>query len=70
MYAGPKLSKVLTFGPPLVKSMKTEYSSLECAIEIVDSTEDAIAHIHENGSGHTDVIVTENGKLGPDCMIC
>lgn len=61
IHAGPKLSQILTFGPPPAKSMKHEYGSLECCIEVVKSMDDAIEHIHRFGSNHTDVIVTENG---------
>jgi glutamate-5-semialdehyde dehydrogenase len=39
---------------------KTEYSDLILSIKIVDSLEDAIAHINEYGSKHTDAIVTED----------
>ncbi|MEM7593945.1 MAG: glutamate-5-semialdehyde dehydrogenase [Cyanobacteria bacterium P01_A01_bin.83] len=39
---------------------KTEYSDLILAIKIVDSVEQAIAHINNYGSKHTDAIVTEN----------
>lgn len=60
--AGPKLAKRLTFGPPPAKTMKHEYSSLECCIEVVSNLEAAINHIHSFGSSHTDVIVTENGE--------
>lgn len=58
--AGPVLSELLTFGPPLAKSFKMEYSDLECAIEVVKDMGSAIDHIHKYGSSHTDVIVTEN----------
>lgn len=63
IYSGPKLNQQLTFGPPAAKSLKHEYGSLECCIEIVSDLKDAIDHIHTYGSGHTDVIVTENGKI-------
>ncbi|KAG1674081.1 Delta-1-pyrroline-5-carboxylate synthase [Nymphon striatum] len=58
--AGPKLSQMLTFGPPPAKSLKTEYSSLECAIEVVEDVDGAIDHILSYGSSHTDVICTDN----------
>lgn len=58
--SGPRLNKNLTFGPPQAKTMKHEYGSLECCIEIVKDMDEAITHIHRFGSSHTDVIVTEN----------
>lgn len=39
---------------------QTEYSDLILAIKLVDSLEEAIAHINSHGSKHTDAIVTEN----------
>lgn len=63
IYSGPKLSEQLTFGPPQCKTMKHEYGALECCIEIVKDMDEAINHIHTYGSGHTEVIVTENGKI-------
>ncbi|CAG9818049.1 unnamed protein product [Phaedon cochleariae] len=61
--AGPALNRLLTFGPPPAKTMKLEYGSLECCIEIVKNVDEAINHIHAFGSGHTDVIVTENREI-------
>lgn len=52
----------MTFGPPAAKSMRTEYGSLECTIEVVSDVEDAITHIYKYGSAHTDVIVTEDNE--------
>lgn len=60
--SGKHLVDTLTFGPPPAKTMKHEYGSLECCVEIVDDTEAAITHIHRYGSSHTDVIITENGR--------
>ncbi|XP_046977710.1 delta-1-pyrroline-5-carboxylate synthase isoform X2 [Vanessa cardui] len=60
IHAGPRLASQLTFGPPAARTMKHEYGSLECCIEIVKDMDEAIDHIHKFGSSHTDVIVTEN----------
>ena len=62
LYSGPRLDQQLTFGPPLAKSMMIEYGDRACTIEVVDNVNDAIEHINTYGSGHTDAIVTENGK--------
>ena len=53
----------MKFGPPPAKSMRTEYGSLECTVEIVDDVDGAMQHIYKYGSSHTDAIVTENGLL-------
>ena len=39
----------------------TEYGELVLAVRTVESTDDAIAHVHAHGSGHTDAIVTDDG---------
>ncbi|KAG9510583.1 Delta-1-pyrroline-5-carboxylate synthase, partial [Fragariocoptes setiger] len=63
---GPRLHQMLDaihsseFKAPLMASMRTEYSSLELTIEMVDSVEQAIDHINAFGSGHTDTIVTNH----------
>ena len=38
----------------------TEFLSLTAAIKVVDSMDEALDHIERHGSGHTDVIVTED----------
>ncbi|XP_063073093.1 delta-1-pyrroline-5-carboxylate synthase isoform X2 [Engraulis encrasicolus] len=60
IHAGPRFASYLTFSPSEVKSLRTEYGDLECCIEVVDSMQEAIDHIHKYGSSHTDVIVTDN----------
>nr|BAH72316.1 ACYPI000665 [Acyrthosiphon pisum] len=62
LFSGPKLSSRLTFGPPRAKSLKHEYGELACTIELVSGMDSAINHIHTYGSGHTEVIVTENSE--------
>lgn len=52
--------KILDITPATEADWSTEYSDLILAIKVVDSLPEAIAHINEYGSGHTDAIVTEN----------
>ncbi|XP_044034958.1 delta-1-pyrroline-5-carboxylate synthase isoform X2 [Siniperca chuatsi] len=60
IHAGPQFASYLTFSPSEAKSMRTEYGDLECCMEVVDSMQEAVDHIHKYGSSHTDVIITEN----------
>jgi glutamate-5-semialdehyde dehydrogenase len=39
---------------------RTEYSAPILAVRVVESVDEAIAHVNEYGSGHTDTIVTED----------
>lgn len=40
----------------------TEYLDAVLSIRIVDSLDEAITHINEHGSGHTDAVVTQNAE--------
>ncbi|XP_034049559.1 delta-1-pyrroline-5-carboxylate synthase-like [Thalassophryne amazonica] len=60
IHAGPQFASYLAFSPSEAKSMRKEYSELACCIEVVDSMQEAVDHIHKYGSSHTDVIITEN----------
>ncbi|XP_010767195.1 delta-1-pyrroline-5-carboxylate synthase isoform X2 [Notothenia coriiceps] len=60
IHAGPHLASYLTFSPSEAKSLRAEYGDLECCMEVVDSMQEAVDHIHKYGSSHTDVIITEN----------
>ncbi len=46
--------------PATERDWGREYGALELAIRMVDSLEEAIAHIHRYGSGHTEAICTED----------
>ena len=44
------------------KDYDTEYLGLECAVKVVSSVEEAVSHIQNHGSHHTDAILTRNKK--------
>ena len=46
----------------------TEYSDLILSVKIVADLDDAIAHIHRYGSGHTETIVTEDHEAAKRFM--
>lgn len=68
IHPGPRLACSLKFGPAEAKSLKVEYSGLECAVEVVDGVNSAVDHIHKYGSSHTDVIVTESEEAAEHFM--
>merc|ERR1719272_422142 len=60
---GARLLKSLPqAGKTAVDSFRVEYGSLDCAVEVVDDMDQALDHIHANGSGHTEVIVTDDAQ--------
>ena len=46
--------------PPTEEDWSTEYLDLIMAVKIVDSLDEAMAHIAKYGSGHSEAIITEN----------
>ena len=60
VYGGPRAASAL--GLPAAASMRIEYGDLAMAVEIVPHLSAAIEHVNAHGSGHTDVIVTEDPK--------
>jgi glutamate-5-semialdehyde dehydrogenase len=46
--------------PATDEDWDTEYLALELAVGVVDSVREAIAHINEHGSGHSEAIVTSD----------
>lgn len=59
VHAGPRAAARFP-DLPRAETMRHEYSSLDVALELVPDLDAAIEHIHANGSGHTEVIVTED----------
>ncbi len=48
--------------PASEEDWRTEYNDLIISIKVVDGVDDAIEHINQYGSGHTDAIITANKK--------
>ncbi|KAK0132682.1 Delta-1-pyrroline-5-carboxylate synthase [Merluccius polli] len=68
IHAGPSFASYLTFSPSEAPSLRSEYGDLECCLEVVDSMQEAIEHIHKYGSSHTDAIVTENEETAENFL--
>eukprot|EP00967_Tisochrysis_lutea_P016540 scaffold18639_cov22-Tisochrysis_lutea.AAC.1 len=58
VYGGERVVAML--GLPPAPSARHEYSSKEVTLEVVGDMQEAIDHIHTNGSGHTETIVTND----------
>ena len=66
LHGGEKASSVLDL--PLAPSPRHEYSSLDVTIELVSGLHEAIDHIHANGSGHTECIITADEATAADFL--
>ncbi|MFN5397703.1 MAG: glutamate-5-semialdehyde dehydrogenase [Pseudanabaena sp.] len=55
--------EIMAINPAEESDWSTEYCDLILSIKIVDSLEEAIAHITNYGSKHTEAIVTENQAI-------
>jgi delta-1-pyrroline-5-carboxylate synthetase len=64
LYAGPKAKQAFGDRFPSVPGddLSTEWGCLAVTIEIVNNVEEAVDHIAVHGSGHTEIIATENKK--------
>ena len=54
------------FAPVTEDDWDAEYYSLDIAAGVVDSLDDALAHIRRYGSGHTEAIVTDSAARRAD----
>jgi len=60
---GPKaMTSGLCDTPVDPSNMKVEYGDLTCTVEVVNSMDEAIDHIHKWGSGHTESIICKEGS--------
>jgi glutamate-5-semialdehyde dehydrogenase len=74
LYGCARSCRILDIAP--VTEWGAEYLSLELAVRVVDSFQDAVEHIREFGSAHSDAIITEDyttaelflSKVDSDCV--
>lgn len=57
-----------TFGVNRVEEWHHEYLAMKCSIKVVKDLNEAIAHINQYGSGHTDAIITKNKAVAERFM--
>lgn len=63
-----KTAKIIAVSPATPQSWKTEYLDYKVSVKVVASMDEAIEHINQYGSGHTESIVTENSGVVTDFM--
>jgi len=60
--------EVVDVDPVTDDDWRAEYGDLELAIKVVDDVYDAVSHINQNGSKHTESIVTEDADIAETFM--
>jgi len=61
LIAGPRCHALLPSASEAREDdWRTEYGDLRLSVRVVSSLDDAIDHIHQYGSGHTEVIITKD----------
>ena len=55
-------AEIINGTPATKEDFDTEFLDYILAVKVVDSVEEAIAHITEHSTGHSEAIVTENGQ--------
>eukprot|EP00884_Botryococcus_braunii_P005459 jgi/Botrbrau1/14914/Bobra.0018s0018.1 len=63
---GDRAVKALGLVP--APSSRVEYGNLTLTLELVDSLPEAVDHIHANGSGHTEAIITEDREVAEEFL--
>ena len=60
IYGCEKTRKIIDILPASEDDWKTEYLDYKLSIKLVSDIGEAIDHIYQYGSGHTDAIITNN----------
>lgn len=65
---GPRLNEMVPFGGVPQNNYSVEYGDLICTVEEAENVQEAINHINTYGSGHTDVVVTEDEEVAKEFL--
>ncbi|MGN0820144.1 MAG: glutamate-5-semialdehyde dehydrogenase [Christensenellaceae bacterium] len=63
MHGGDEENALLKMSPLTETGYRTEYSSLDLSVKIVDGVEQAIEHINDNGTHHSDAIISTDSTV-------